>query len=269
MIVIKRLFANRILKYHENTEKLLLLLDYIPWLGGFLENQIVLKGNDVLKHCVGVIAQLISLLWEFLKKFLFVATFVWLPYRLLANDCPLIAEKRTVTLIFLFFMVCTVCGTLVNNVVTAINKRDYIMTRVVLISPAMNFMGKLVCKMIGDLLYFTLVLLVLKLTWQQSLIMAATVAFVRPLGELFAIIMYEKFKFLYINKGAVYGSIMALVVLVCYGTLFMVRDVSDAWIVVLNPLFPIVAFVLGVIAFLILCNYRNYAKILNYEIAER
>lgn len=269
MIVIKRLFADKVLRYNEVTEKFILMIKRIPGLGVALDKQVVDKDNKVLKHCLGAIAQLFVFVWEFVKKLLFITAFVWLPYYLFSFSFPLIAERKNLTIIFLFFVICTITGSIVNNVVLVVNKRDYIMTRVVLISPAINCLGKLIYKMITDLVYHTISLCVIGLPFKISILLSLVTMLFRPIGEIFAILMYEKLKLLYNNKGVFYGTFMALSVLVSYGALYVTRTVSDFWNIVVNPVVVIVLFVLGIGAMLILCNYRNYVGIVKESIARK
>ncbi len=269
MMVINRLFADKILRYNEVTEKFLLLLKRVPGIGAALDKQVVDKGNNVLKHCLGAIAQLFVFVWEFIKKLLFITLFVWLPYHLFSGSFPLIAERKNLTIMFLFFTICTATGSIVNNVVLVINKRDYIMTRIVLISPAINFLGKLIYKMITDMVYFTIALCVIGLPLGMSLLLSLVTMLFRPIGELFSVLMYEKFKLLYNNKGVFFGTLMALSVLVSYGSLYVTRTVSSFWNVVINPVVVIVSLVLAVVAMLVLCNYRNYSGIVKESIAKK
>lgn len=258
MIIIKRLFAEKILGYYEGAEKLIGILCRIPGIGVAIEKQIANKESGIIKHISGVMAQIMILLWALVKKMVFVLAFVMLPYHIISKSCPLIAENRNLTVIFLFFVICIVGGSITNNVVSVFNKRDYIMTRVVLISPAINSLGKIIYRMIIDFVCFAIILCIVKLPIHVSLLIATVNMCARPLGELVTILMYEKSRLLYNNRGAVYGTIMALSLIAGYGSLYIIRSVNSFWNVLYSPVFVIVMAVLGVLAFLVLCNYRNY-----------
>ncbi|MBQ4283714.1 MAG: hypothetical protein IJB96_07300 [Lachnospira sp.] len=269
MIIIKRLFAEKILRYNENAGRFIMMLKRVPGIGKGVYTQVVDNGNNILKHIIGVLVQLVLLGWEFVKKLLFLIAFVWLPYRILANDCPLIAEQRTLTLMFLFFLICTVAGSIVNSVICVVDKRDYFMTRVVLISPAINSLGKVMYRMVTDFAFFALALYVIKLPMHVCLLLSLITMFARPIGEVLVVLMYEKARLLYNNRGAVFGTVMAVSLMAGYGVLYMTRTVSVFWHILVTPVFVIAIVVLGIISFLVLCNYRNYAGIVKDAIATK
>lgn len=263
MIIIKRLFAEKILAYHENTERLLSVLYSMPGLGESLKRCVAASKSGRVKHIFGVLAQIFVIMWEIIKKTLFVVAFMWLPYRLFSKEFPLISEQRTLVIVFLFFIICIICGSVTNNMFSAVSKRDDVMTKVVFISPAVNYLGKLISKMIADFMGFFIALIVVKVPVHMCLILAVTTVFARPVGELFTMFMYEKSKVLYNNKGAVYGTIMALSLIGSYGSMFLFRTVDSMWMIAVNPVLMMVVMLLGALSFLVLCNYRNYAGIMN------
>ena len=104
MIIFKKMFAEKILRFHEAMNRFSELLMRMPHLGDKIRNQIEENDNYRLKMTFGVIAQIGIVLFELLRKFLYVGFFVYLPYRIIAHFCPLIASHRELTMIFLFFM---------------------------------------------------------------------------------------------------------------------------------------------------------------------
>lgn len=83
---------------------------------------------------------------QFIKKYLYVAVFIYLPYLFMAQFNPLIRDHKESAVLFMFFMLSTICGSLANNTLLAMGDRDYLMVRVVLVSPYMNFLGRLAVK---------------------------------------------------------------------------------------------------------------------------
>ena len=47
-------------------------------------------------------------------------------------------------------MLSTICGSLANTTIFAMGDRDYLMIRVMLVSPYMNFLGKFIYKLITE-----------------------------------------------------------------------------------------------------------------------
>lgn len=262
MMIFKKMFAEKILKFHEGMNRFLALLIRIPGLGKVIEHQAVEKNNIKLKTAIGAAAQVGTVLFEFLRKFLYVGVFIYIPYLVIAHFCPLIAAHRELTLIFLFFMLSTVCGSLANTTLLAMGDRDYLMIRIMLISPYMNFLGKLVYKIITDFVYFTIILAIYGVSFWHSLILSFVTAMCRPIGEMLAIIMFDKIKSLYNNRGVYNGLVMALCIMAAYGFPLIERRVSYDWMSVVHPLFAVMMFLLGAGASVFLWWYKYYRKIM-------
>lgn len=88
MIIFKKMFAEKILRFHEAMNRFSELLMRMPHLGDKIRNQIEENDNYRLKMTFGVIAQIGIVLFELLRKFLYVGFFVYLPYRIIAHFCP-------------------------------------------------------------------------------------------------------------------------------------------------------------------------------------
>ena len=67
MIIVKKMFAEKILRYMEMMNRFLLVLYRIPNLGDKLHEQIVDNNNRKLKTTFGVTAQIGVVLLEFLR----------------------------------------------------------------------------------------------------------------------------------------------------------------------------------------------------------
>lgn len=170
---------------------------------------------------------------------------MYLPYRIIAHFCPLIASHRELTMIFLFFMLSTICGSLANTTLMSMGDRDYLMIRIMLISPYMNFLGKIVYKIATDLVYFTIILTIFGIPFGHSLALSIVTASLRPVGEMIAIIMFDKIKAIYNNRGIYNGLVMALCVIIAYGVPVFQRKLSSEWMSVVHPGFVIFMVLIG------------------------
>lgn len=262
MIILKKMFAEKILRFHEGMNRFLALLIKLPGIGRAIESQVMDKNNTKLKMTIGVAAQAGTILIEFLRKFLYVGAFIYVPYLVIAHFCPLIASHKELTLIFLFFMLSTVCGSLANTTLLSMGDRDYLMIRIMLISPYMNFLGKLVYKIVTDFVYFTVILTIYGVSFWHSLALSFVTAMCRPIGEMLAIIMFDKIKSLYNNRGVYNGIVMALCVIAAYGIPLMERRISGDWMSVVHPVFAVMMFLLGAGASVFLWWYKYYRKIM-------
>ena len=158
MEIFKKMFAEKILSFHEGTNRSLEILTKMPLVGEYISNQVIHKRNSKMRMTIGVMAVLVRMIVQFIKKYLYVAVFIYLPYLFMAKFNPLIRDHKESAVLFMFFMLSTICGSLANNTLLAMGDRDYLMVRVVLVSPYMNFLGRLAVKMVTDFVYFTLLL---------------------------------------------------------------------------------------------------------------
>lgn len=261
-LLIRRLLADYILRFKEITNKLLCRIYKIPKAGSFINNQIVKQGNRALKLVFGIMAQIGVLVWEIIKRILFTAAFVYLPYVIISESCPLVRDKKEAALIYMFIVICTVCGTLVNNRVMSQDSRSYMMAKVMLVNPAIGLLGNVMYRMIMDFAGFSLALCIIGVSLENSIIIGLSTAFIRPLGEIFAIAMYEKFRFIYTNRNVYNGCMMAIAIIFAYGMPVVTRAVSGLWTALAHPVLVAVSFIMGILALLALLNYRHYYSLM-------
>lgn len=261
-VLIRRLLADYILRFKELTNKLLCATYKIPKVGSFVNNQVVNQGNRALKLAFGIVAQICTLVWEIIKRILFTASFLYLPYVVIAGSCPLVRDKKEAALIYVFIVICTLCGTLVNNRVMSRDERSYMMVKVMLIEPALGLFSNVLYRMIMDFAGFSLALGIVGVSFRNSVIVGFSTAFIRPLGEVFAIVVYEKFKSIYTNRNIYNGCIMAAAIIFAYGMPVVTGTVSSMWTALAHPALAVVSFVLGVLSLLIMLNYRHYHSLI-------
>ncbi len=262
IVLIRRILADYILRFKELNNKFLCKIYKLPKVGGFVNNQIMEKNNAALKLALGIAAQLAVIVWELIKRGIFVTAFVYLPYLVIAKECPLVQDKKEAALIYMFVIICTICGTLVNNLVMSRDKRSYMMAKIVLVNPAIGLFSNIMYRMIMDFAGFSLALCIMGVSLKNSVIIGCATAFIRPVGDVFAIALYEKFRFIYNNRNAYNGCLMAMAIIVAYGLPVVTRTVSNMWIALAHPAFAASVFAVGVLAMLVLFNYRHYYRLL-------
>lgn len=262
MIIFKKMFAEKILRFHEGTNKCLRLLKRMPFIGTHISGQIFDRKNAGLRTAVGIVGQIGTLLLEFVRKLVYVCVFMYLPYLFISAFCPVIKSHQELTMIYLFFILSTVCGSLANNIMLAMGDRDYLMIRVMLISPYMNFLGKLTYKLVTDFIYFTIILCIFKVSFINSILLSFVTLCARPIGEMLVIIIHDKIKSLYNNRNTYNGCIMALSVLLAYGLPLLERKIHPDWMAVVHPAFAVIMLLAGAGAMYFLWWYKYYRNIM-------
>lgn len=262
MEIFKKMFAEKILSFHEGTNRSLEILTKMPLVGEYISNQVIHKRNSKMRMTIGVMAVFVRMIVQFIKKYLYVAVFIYLPYLFMAQFNPLIRDHKESAVLFMFFMLSTICGSLANNTLLAMGDRDYLMVRVVLVSPYMNFLGRLAVKMVTDFVYFTIILNLFGVSFVHSLLLSLVTMCIRPAGEMIAVLCFDQMQSMYNNRNAFNGTVIALSVFVAYGMPLLKRQISSDWLFFIHPVFVVVALFIGVFSVYYLWDYPSYRKIM-------
>lgn len=262
----RKMFAEKILRFHEGTNRFLRLLMRVPFLGEHISTQIFDKDNHRVRNAIGVMAQIGVCLYEFIRKFIYVFVFMYVPFLIISKICPLVALHQERAIIFMFFILSTVCGGIVNSTVLSVGDRDYLMVRVMLITPYLNFLGNLIYKMVTEYIYYTIILCIFGVAPVKSMILSFVTAWLRPVGEMIVIIAHDRIKSLYNNRSAYYGCIMALSVIFAYGYPILLRRIPIEWVVVIHPMVAVITFLLGAGAGVFLWWYKHYRRLMRVAV---
>ena len=192
MKLFKKLFAEKLLRFYEGTNAGIRYISSAPVLKNHIKEETFAEGSRA-RLAVGIAAQFFMILWEFIKKFMYVFVLIYIPYRIISIECPLIRANQEITIIYMFIMLSIICGSLSNNILFTVGDRDYLMMRVMFISPYMNFLGKLIYKMVTEFVFYFITLNVFGVTPLHSLMLCILTMCVRPIGEMFAIMSFDHF----------------------------------------------------------------------------
>lgn len=84
---------------------------------------------------------------------------------------------------------------------------------------------------------------------------------VRPIGEMFAIMSFDHFIWVYENRSVFNGTVMAVCVLLAYGVPLFARRLSYSWMYAVHPFVIVVFLLAGAGAMYFLWWYKYYRKI--------
>lgn len=262
MKLFRRLFAEKILRFHEGTNRVISALMKFPGIKNYINKDIFNQEQSRIRLLMGAVAQLVVVLFEFMRKFVYVLCFMYIPYRLIGNICPLVNTHQELTMIYMFIILSTICGSIANNTLMSMGDRDYLMIRIMQISPYMNFLGKLIYKIATDFIYFTVILCIYGVSLWNSIMLGLLTACARPIGEMFSIICFDHMRFLYDRRNTYNGIIMAIAVLLAYGMPILTGEIAPVWLTLIHPVFVLIMFLLGAGAMYYLWWYKYYRKII-------
>lgn len=260
MKLFKKLFAEKLLRFYEGTNAGIRYISSAPVLKNHIKEETFAEGSRA-RLAVGIAAQFFMILWEFIKKFMYVFVLIYIPYRIISIECPLIRANQELTIIYMFIMLSIICGSLSNNILFTVGDRDYLMMRVMFISPYMNFLGKLIYKMVTEFVFYFITLNVFGVTPLHSLMLCILTMCVRPIGEMFTIMSFDHFIWVYENRSVFNGTVMAVCVLLAYGVPLFARRLSYSWMYAVHPFVIVVFLLAGAGAMYFLWWYKYYRKI--------
>ena len=260
MKLFKKLFAEKLLRFYEGTNAGIRYISSAPVLKNHIKEETFAEDSRA-SMAVGMAAQFFMILWEFIKKFMYVFVLIYIPYRIISIECPLIRANQEITIIYMFIMLSIICGSLSNNILFTVGDRDYLMMRVMFISPYMNFLGKLIYKMVTEFVFYFITLNVFGVTPLHSLMLCILTMCVRPIGEMFAIMSFDHFIWVYENRSVFNGTVMAVCVLLAYGVPLFARRLSYSWMYAVHPFVIVVFLLAGAGAMYFLWWYKYYRKI--------
>lgn len=262
----KKFFAEKTLSFHEGANKCLRGIMSLPLIGSHISKDIFDKQQSGVRTAVGVIYQIFMYLYEFIKKLVYFAIFIYMPYRIIGNIYPLIGTNKELAIVYMFFMLSTVSGSLSNNLILSLGDRDYLMIRVCMVSPQMNFLNRLIIKMGTDLVCYTIILSLFGVPFFHSLLLTVVTVCARPIGEMLDIISFDHIDGFYENRNTFNGAIMAICILLAYLVPMLKGKINTGWMVIVNPLFVIFMIIAGALAMYFLWNYKNYRKMIRVAI---
>ena len=81
MKLFKKLFAEKLLRFYEGTNAGIRYMGMIPGIKNHIKEETFAE-NSKARLAVGIFAQLFMVLWEFIKKLLYVFALIYIPYRI-------------------------------------------------------------------------------------------------------------------------------------------------------------------------------------------
>lgn len=261
MKLFRKLFAEKILRYYEGTEAGIKMIKSFPVIRKLVKDD-AFGEKSKSRAIVGTMAQIFMLAWEFIRKFMYVILLIYVPYTILAYFFPLIRIHQDVSIIYLFIMLSTICGSLANTTIFAMGDRDYLMIRVMLVSPYMNFLGKFIYKIVIEFVFYFIILIILGEPVFNALMLCIVTACARPVGEMMAIITFDHFRSVYENRSVLNGTIMAICVILAYGLPVLNGRIAASWIYAIHPFVVCVMLLVGAGAMYFLWWYKYYRVII-------
>ena len=109
-------------------------------------------------------------------------------------SCPLIARQQGLTIVYIFFILSTVCGTITNTTIFTMTPDDSFLLNTAGVNAARYYFGRIVYRMVMDAVFGGIALLSIL----GNIVIIPFIGIIMNLS-IFSILLFEiNFKFLYI-----------------------------------------------------------------------
>lgn len=262
MNLIKGMFPNMIMRMQEGSNMLISILLKIPFCKEHMPQEPYAGGKDnVLKIVLEVLSLIGYLIYEFARKTAYVFVMTWIPWKILGNLCPLIARQHNLTIIYIYFILSTLCGTITNTTIFTMSSKDAFLLNVAGIRASVYYFGRIIYRMVIDFLFGGIALLIVGVSAPQAFLLALVTSLARPVGEVAGLVVYSFFKKIHAKKALYDGVIIALAIITAYAFPFSFRKISPAWGNVTGPVVIVIVAVLSAMSLYVIWNYKRYGAI--------
>ena len=258
---IKDIFQEKILKFTEGANFVIYILKKIPKVGNKFADESFGKEKAKKRTKFGIVALICTFILEFLKKLVYAFIFVYIPYRLLGKVVINVLNNQEKSIIYFFVVMTTLCGSITNNTMFTMSDRDYILLRVMLVKSNIHYFGRVLYKMITELVYFTIILLIFGVSLKYSIAVSIFTIAMRPLGEFIGLVIYDNSVKVHAMRGSINGLIMAAAFIIAYVLPYVNRNISDTLYNVTNPYFMIGIMLVCIAAMSFLWTYKKYEEV--------
>lgn len=261
MRLIRDLFPDRVIKLQEGSNMLIHMLLRIDFIKQHMKDEPYAHKDNVLKTVLEVFVQLALLVWELAKKTAFVFAVAWIPWKILAMSCPLIARQQGLTIVYIFFILSTVCGTITNTTIFTMTPDDSFLLNTAGVNAARYYFGRIIYRMVMDAVFGGIALVLAGVGAGQAFMLSVITALFRPVGEVFGLTVYMYLKGIH-NKKALYdGVVISVAIIIAYACPYAYRRIAESWNGVTGVPVLVTAAVLAAASLYIIWNYKGYQAI--------
>ena len=242
----KSFFARETIIAVENANAYIYYLRKLPVLGKYIPESLYEKTN--IKKIIAVIAYILRGLFELIQNILFFFVMILLPVSLASAKLSWgrgEVSKQTLTL-YLIFCLNFIIGSIINSAMYKINKRESMLIEFMHVDPRKCYLSSFVRNLLGDIISFSIFLLIFGFGKKTLLIIIALLAS-RCVGTACTLITKNKIK-----------TYMLLLLIPTYGILAL----KGEWILLINSRLELIVFIVFVLlaipSLIYILRYKNY-----------
>lgn len=261
MRLIKDLFPDKIMKMQEGANMLISLLLKVSFIKAHMAEKPFAGKKNILKIVLGVFVCIGCLIYELAKKVAYIWLMMWIPWKILGNLCPLISRQQNLTIIYMYFILSTLCGTITNTTIFTLSPRDSFLLDTAGVKASRYYFGRIIYRMFVDVVFGGTALALLGVVMPQAFLLALVTGLARPVGEAAGLVIFTFFRKLHKKKALYDGVIIAIAMIIAYACPFAFRKISPVWNVVTGPVMITIVALFSAMSLYIVWNYNRYGSI--------
>lgn len=262
MRLIKDMFPDMIMRMQEGSNIMISLLLKVSLFKSHMIEEPYAQGKDnILKIVLEILTFIGYMTYEFGKKLAYVFLMMWVPWKILGSLCPLISRQHNLTIIYIYFILSTLCGTITNTTIFTMSEKDSFLLNTAGVRASVYYFGRIIYRMFTDFCFGAASLMIVGVSAVQAFPLALVTSLARPVGETAGLVIYSFFKKIHRKKAIYDGVIIALAIITAYACPFAFRKISPVWGNITNPIVIAVMALLSAMSLYVIWNYKRYGII--------
>ena len=180
-----------------------------------------LYGKTNIKMTLGIIFEILSFLFGFIRKAIYMGLMVLIPAMYFSKD---IGNTKDIA-VQIFFFLSFILGPLEDTIVLSDIPKSFNMIRLMRVDSRKYFIGQIVYKRILDFIYFIPIMIIV-FSPLKGMILSIEFIAIRFIGELVHLFIYDKFKILLTSKAIYNVIIIVLGMVLAYLLPFLKINIS-------------------------------------------
>lgn len=236
----------------EGTNIFIYFLMRLPFIGKKIPER--LYKETKVKMWLGLVKCIVSVLFEFFSKALYLIIFVIIPTTILINVRGIEANKEEL-FFHIYFILSYLAGSLMNSVLLNCGKKTYNMITLMRVDPKKYYFGQFIYKIISQSIYLS-PLMLMNIGLKKTVIVLLTLCIFRIFGEALVLFSFDKHKII-LGRAIVWPIITMLVAPILAYLLSYFNVILNPSII-LNPISICIIIGLGFLTVYYLLNSKSY-----------
>ena len=241
-------------KYAEGANIAIYFLKRIPVIGKKIPDS--LYSHSGAKQVIGIIAFILGILYDFVKKSAYVGLLCIIPCMFMVKKVGVHVNNADIQ-IFIFFMLTFIIGSFSRAITMQSDKDAFNMIILLRINPQKYYLSQIIYRAVSQVVFFLPVMTIVTGSIVKALLMLIELGAFRFIFEAFFLFVFDKRSILLSENESLIAGVWILGIAVAYGLPFLNINLNSN-LYVFNPVFAVISIVFGLISLVYLFRYKKY-----------